>query len=103
MPARESRHAYCELRRGKNPRQFSCSVRGRDNFYMKQFKGTHLALIALVCALAGGGAAALWMKHKNKDEAKALLSAARVERVDGEVGIGRGTTGDVDNQHWLEA
>lgn len=70
---------------------------------MRQLKGTHLALIALVCALAGGGAAALWMKHQNKEEAKALLSAARVERVDGEVGIGRSASGDAANQQWLQA
>src|SRR4051812_38573202 len=70
---------------------------------MRQLKGSHLALIALVCALAGGGAAALWMRHQNKEEAKALMSAARVERVDGEVGVGRSAAADADNQQWVEA
>jgi hypothetical protein len=71
---------------------------------MKQLRGTHLALIALVCALAGGGAAALWMRHRNAEEAKALPSAARVERVDGEVGVSRNAAGSgADNQQWLEA
>jgi hypothetical protein len=70
---------------------------------MKQLKGAHLALVALAFALLGGGAAALWMRHQRKDEAKAFVSAARVERVDGEVGVGRDATGEEDTGQWLEA
>jgi hypothetical protein len=70
---------------------------------MKQLKGAHLALVALAFALLGGGAAALWMRHQRKDEAKAIVSAARVERVDGEVGVGRDVAGDADAEQWLEA
>lgn len=71
---------------------------------MKQSKGwPQLALVALAFALLGGGAAALWMRHQRKDEAKALVSAARVERVDGAVGVGRNATGEEDTGQWLEA
>ncbi|HEV7893360.1 MAG TPA: DUF6600 domain-containing protein [Pyrinomonadaceae bacterium] len=70
---------------------------------MKQLKGTHLALVALAFALLGGGAATLWMRHQQKDEAKAFVSAARVERVDGAVGVGRNVTGEEDTGQWLEA
>src|SRR5215211_4406902 len=49
----------------------------------------HLTLVFLVCAVLGGVAAALWMKHEPKAEALAVPRAARVERVDGEVGLGR--------------
>ncbi len=46
----------------------------------------HLTLIALACALVGGVAAALWMRHEPTAEALSVARAARVERVEGEVG-----------------
>src|ERR1044072_5543613 len=76
--------------------------RARGESFMRQLKGWHLAMVALAFALLGGGAAALWMRHQKKDEAKALVSAARGERVDGEVGVGRNVTGEEDAEHWLE-
>src|SRR5215213_2237273 len=77
--------------------------RARGESFMKQLRGSHLALVALAFALLGGGAAALWMRHQRKDEAKALVSAARVERIDGEVGVGRSAAGEEDEGRWLEA
>lgn len=57
---------------------------------MSNFKvWPHLTLIALVCALVGGGAAALWFRNEPKAEAFAVPRAARVERVEGEVGVDR--------------
>ena len=71
---------------------------------MKQLKGwPQLTLVALAFALLGGIAAALWMRHQRVDEVKALSSAARVERVDGKVGIGRGADEAEDAEQWLEA
>src|ERR1041384_6478732 len=75
---------------------------------MKQLKvWPHLTLVALVCALVGGGAAALWVRHQQKNEVKALPSAARVERVDGDVGVTHNAAGAnggaADNQQWLQA
>jgi hypothetical protein len=63
----------------------------------------HLALVALVCALVGGGAAALWVRHQQQNEAQALPDAARVERVDGQVGVSHDAAGAADNQQWLQA
>ncbi|HJQ34822.1 MAG TPA: DUF6600 domain-containing protein, partial [Pyrinomonadaceae bacterium] len=70
---------------------------------MRQLKGSHLALIALACALLGGGAAALLMKHRQGGEVKTLASAARVERVDGQVGVGHNFGEDGDAAQWVEA
>src|SRR5919198_5828185 len=87
----------------KNARRVSRSVRGGRSF-MRQLKvWPHLTLVALICALVGGAAAALWVKHQQRNEAKALLSAARIERVDGQVGVGRNAAGGTDAQQWLEA
>ncbi|HEX8293605.1 MAG TPA: FecR family protein, partial [Pyrinomonadaceae bacterium] len=63
----------------------------------------HLSLVFLVCALLGGVAAALWMRHEPKAEALALPRAARVERVDGEVGLSRDlAAGAEDEANWVE-
>src|ERR1051326_5991389 len=76
---------------------------------MRQFKvWPHLTLVALICALLGGGAAALWVKHQKRNEVKTLPSAARVERVDGQVGVSHNVAGATDaqqqqqQQQWLE-
>src|ERR1700753_55349 len=47
----------------------------------------HVTLVALLCAVVGGTAAALLVRHHQKNETHALGSAARIERVDGDVGI----------------
>src|SRR5207248_5145185 len=72
--------------------------------FMRQVKvWPHVTLIALLCALVSGAAAALWMRHQRHDEAQALNSgAARVERVDGEVGINRDVKDGTDAQ-WVQA
>ena len=62
----------------------------------------HLAVVALVCALLGGVAAALWMRHEPKAEALALPRAARVERVDGEVGLSRDLGAQEADAQWAE-
>ncbi len=63
----------------------------------------HLTLVFLVCAALGGVAAALWMRHEPKAEALSVPRAARVERVDGEVGLSRDLNADAsDEAHWIE-
>src|SRR5215218_11312399 len=63
----------------------------------------HLTLVFLVCAAFGGVAAALWMRHEPKAEALALPHAARVERVDGEVGLSRDLNAAAgDESDWVE-
>lgn len=63
----------------------------------------HLTIVFLVCAALGGVAAALWMRHEPKAEALALPHAARVERVDGEVGLSRDLDANADDEsNWVE-
>ena len=62
----------------------------------------HLTVVALVFAALGVGAAALWTRHEPTAEALALPSAARVERVDGEVALSRGLSADGSDEGWIE-
>lgn len=69
-----------------------------------------MTLVALVCALIGGVVAAFWVRHQQNNETKELVSAARVERVDGEVGVGRNSAassntknGVAGSEQWLQA
>ncbi|HEX8686592.1 MAG TPA: FecR family protein, partial [Pyrinomonadaceae bacterium] len=62
----------------------------------------HLSIVFLVFAALGGAAAALWMRHEPKAEALALPHAARVERVDGEVGLSRDLSAEDDETRWAE-
>ncbi|MBV9923615.1 MAG: FecR domain-containing protein [Acidobacteria bacterium] len=63
----------------------------------------HLTLIFLAFAALGAGAAALWMRHEPKAEAFSVPRAARVERVDGQVGLGRDLNGGTrDEEQWAE-
>ncbi|PYS95029.1 MAG: hypothetical protein DMF65_14620, partial [Acidobacteria bacterium] len=70
---------------------------------MRQVKvWPHVTLVALLCALLGGGVAALWVRHQRNNQAPTLNSAARIERVDGEVGINHDVKDGTDAQ-WLQA
>jgi FecR protein len=61
----------------------------------------HLTIVAVLCAVVGGAAAALWFRNEPKAEALTVPRAARLERVDGEVGLDRGF-GDLDPEtEWL--
>ncbi|MBV8857241.1 MAG: FecR domain-containing protein [Acidobacteria bacterium] len=63
----------------------------------------HLTLVFIVCAVFGGVAAALWMRHEPKAEAFSAPRAARVERVDGEVGLSRDLGANAnDESNWVE-
>jgi len=62
----------------------------------------HLSIVFIAFALLGGVAAALWMRHEPKTEAMALPHAARVERVDGEVGLGRNLAAEAAEPEWFE-
>jgi hypothetical protein len=48
-----------------------------------------LALIALLCAALGAAAATFWVKRDRGSDESRMLGAARVERVDGVVGLDR--------------
>ncbi|MET0623238.1 MAG: DUF6600 domain-containing protein [Pyrinomonadaceae bacterium] len=64
----------------------------------------HLTVVFFIFAALGGVAAALWMRHEPKTQALAMPRAARVERVDGEVGLSRDLDADAgaDDVEWIE-
>ena len=62
----------------------------------------HLTVVFLIFAALGAGAAALWMRHEPKAQALAMPHAARVERVDGEVGLSRDLAADAAEAEWVE-
>ena len=61
----------------------------------------HLAAVFLVFGAIGAVVAGLWMRHEPKTEAMALPHAARVERVDGEVGLGRDFADGEQEPRWV--
>src|ERR1700704_4307112 len=70
---------------------------------MDRFKTwPHLAIIGLLCLVLGAGAAVLWVRHERTAEASALPNAARIDRVNGEVGLNRGLDNSASNQ-WVSA
>jgi FecR protein len=62
----------------------------------------HLVIIGLIFLAVGVGAAVLWSRHEQTAEAAALPNAARLERVNGEVGLNRALNGSGDTQ-WVSA
>ena len=55
---------------------------------MKEVKlWPHLTIVAIICAVLGAGAVALWMKHEQGVAAETLPNAARIERVEGQVAL----------------
>jgi hypothetical protein len=63
----------------------------------------HITVLAVLCTVIGAIAASLWFKHKqHTEESSTLLSAARIERTDGEVGLNRNPENASDNQ-WTQA
>src|SRR5256714_8304197 len=60
-------------------------------------------IIAILCAGLSGMAAMLWVRHQQSAEAQALPRAARIERVDGELGLNRSIDNSGASEHWVEA
>ncbi|HYG12365.1 MAG TPA: DUF6600 domain-containing protein [Pyrinomonadaceae bacterium] len=61
-----------------------------------------MAVVFLIFAALGMGAAMLWMRHEPTAQALAIPGAARVERVDGKVGLNRKLTSDASQEQWIE-
>src|SRR5882762_11888204 len=61
----------------------------------------HGILIVLVIAGVAAIAAALWTKYERSADAKALPNAARIERVEGQVGVSQSL--DTSNTQWVAA
>ncbi|HEX5709349.1 MAG TPA: DUF6600 domain-containing protein [Pyrinomonadaceae bacterium] len=62
----------------------------------------HLTVVFVIFAALGMAAAYFWMREEPKTQAFTVPSAARVERVDGEVGINRNLTADASQEQWVE-
>jgi hypothetical protein len=63
----------------------------------------HLAIVALVCAVAAGVGVGWWMKHEQTASAEALPNAARIQRVEGEVALNNGDTANAQSEQWIAA
>jgi len=62
----------------------------------------HGALIILAFAVVGGVGALLWSKYERKAEASSLPNAARIERIEGQVGLNQSTDNASEGQ-WITA
>ena len=61
-----------------------------------------IVIVGVVFALLGGIAAALWVRHEQNVSAEEVQSAARIERVDGQVAVNNSLKDDT-NDAWIEA
>src|SRR5256714_12497459 len=62
----------------------------------------HGVMIIFACAVVGAIAALLWVKYERKVEASSLPNAARIERVEGQVGINQ-SADNTANSQWITA
>src|SRR6185503_5642633 len=63
----------------------------------------HLAIVALVCAVAAGVGVGLWMKHEQTASAEAIPDAARIQRVEGEVALNNSDAANAQSDQWIAA
>ncbi len=63
----------------------------------------HATIIVLGCAIVAGAAALIWTKYERTAEARALPNAARIERVDGQVGLNHSLDASSTKADWIEA
>jgi hypothetical protein len=70
--------------------------------FMKAVKvWPHLTIVAIIFAVLGAGAVALWVKHERRASAEELPNAARIERVEGQVALNNSlAAADTD---WIQA
>jgi hypothetical protein len=61
-----------------------------------------LALIALLCAALGAAVATFWVRRENKTDETMVMGAARIERVDGTVGLDRLLEDSGLEENWAE-
>jgi hypothetical protein len=71
---------------------------------MKEMKvWPHLTVVAVICALVAGLGVGLWMKNRQAAEAESVLTAGRIQRVDGDVAVANAFTGNGSDSQWYEA
>src|SRR5918999_1135308 len=62
----------------------------------------HLTVVFLIFAALGAGAVMLWTRYEPTAKSLTVPSAARVERVDGEVGLSRSFSANTSDPQWIE-
>ena len=63
----------------------------------------HLAIIAVLVAIAAGVGVGLWMKHEQTASAEAIPNAARIQRVEGEVALDNSEAANTQSDQWITA
>ena len=72
---------------------------------MKEIKvWPHLTILAIVCAVAAGVGVGLWMRNNRTASAESIPTAARIQRIEGDVALNNGalSTNETDTQ-WSAA
>jgi len=62
----------------------------------------HLTIVAVVCAIVAGVAVGWWVRHEQTTSAATLQSAARIQRVDGDVSLNN-SEADTTTDNWVQA
>ena len=71
---------------------------------MKELKvWPHLTVVAIVCALIAGAVGGWWMKRRNEAAAESVLTAGRIQRIDGDVAVTSTLTDTQTNGQWYAA
>ena len=63
----------------------------------------HLVIVALVCAVAAGGGVGLYMRHEQTASAENVLTAGRIQRVEGEVALNNSEATNAQSDQWIAA
>ena len=63
----------------------------------------HLTIIAVICAVAAGVGVGLWMKGNQTASAESVLTAGRIQRVDGDVSVSALTNNASEQLQWSDA
>ena len=63
----------------------------------------HLTIVAVICAVAAGVGVGLWMKGNRTASAESVLTAGRIQRVDGDVSVSALTNNASEQLQWSDA
>ena len=63
----------------------------------------HLTIVAVLCAVAAGVGVGLWMKRSQTASAESVLTAGRIEKVDGNVAVASALTNNSADLQWSDA
>jgi len=63
----------------------------------------HLTIIAVICAVAAGVGVGLWMKGNRTASDESVLTAGRIQRVDGDVSVSALTNNASEQLQWSDA